>query len=88
MNNTFVLRGKKSGHFPRPSGFCVKPTSRGGSNAKSGGHLAKILTTNHFLFFKKYVRTLFLKIGTLFCGPFSLYTISKGRQVQRLASQG
>jgi hypothetical protein len=50
--------------------------------------LAKILTTNHFLFFKKYVRTLFLKIITLFCGPFSLYTISKGRQVQRLASQG
>ena len=35
-------------------------------------------------YFRKYIK----KISNPLCGPFSLYTTSKGRYVQRLASQG
>jgi hypothetical protein len=35
-----------------------------------------------------YLRKYIKKISSPLCGPFSLYTTSKGRQVQRPASQG
>ena len=87
MDNTFVLRGKKSEHFSRPPDFASSPPQEVGLTQIPGGRQAKILTTNHFLFFKKYVRALLFKTGILFCSLFSLYTISKGRQIQSLASQ-
>jgi hypothetical protein len=52
MDNTFVLRGSKSAHFSRPPEFASGPPREVGLMQISRGCLAKILTANHFLFFK------------------------------------
>jgi hypothetical protein len=52
MDSTFVLRGSKSAHFSRPPEFASGPPLEVGLTQIPGGRLAKILTTNRFLFFK------------------------------------
>jgi hypothetical protein len=44
------LRGSKSAHFLRPPEFVSGPPREGSLTQIPGGHLAKILTANHFLF--------------------------------------
>jgi hypothetical protein len=52
MDSTFVLHGSKSAHFLSPLEFVSGPPQEVGLTQIPGGCLAKILTTNHFLFFK------------------------------------
>jgi hypothetical protein len=52
MDSTFVLRGNKSAHFSRTPEFVSGPPREVGLTQILGGRLAKILTANHFYFFK------------------------------------
>jgi hypothetical protein len=69
MDNTFVLRGNKSAHFSRPPDFVSSPPQEVGLTQNPGGRLAKILTTNHFLFFKNILERPLKKINNLFLWP-------------------
>jgi hypothetical protein len=52
MDSTFVLHGNKSAHFSSSSEFASGPPRELDLMQILGGLLAKILTANHFLFFK------------------------------------
>ena len=75
MDTTFVLRGNKSAHFSRPPDFALGPPLEVGLTQNPGGRLAKILTTNHFLFFKNISENILKKSAHYFVAPshFTLY---------------
>jgi hypothetical protein len=70
----------KKGTIFKSPGIFVRPTFKGGHDIKSKDPWAKILTANQFLLFK-------ITLENILCGPFSLHTTSKGRQVERPAFQ-
>ena len=69
MGNTFVLRDRTNAYFSGPSAFALGPPQEVGLTQNLGSHLAKILTSNHFLFFKNISERPLKKINTLFLWP-------------------
>jgi hypothetical protein len=78
MENTFVLHGIKSAQFKVSWNFNFACWLK--IQGTLGQKLSQPINFNYEqLYFKKYIK----KLNSLLCGPFSLYTTSKGCQVER-----
>ena len=88
VESIFVLHGNKSAHVLSPPEFLSNPPLELGLTKNSGALGQKFSQPINFNYEFFYILKYIKKLNSPLCGPFSLHNTSKGRQVERLPSQG